>query len=150
MAKTKRKNTIAYCIGESVIQYRSTVFDPAEELREGKMSFKLSCTETLVRNISVVWWGWKLGVGEVWVSDKEPEIANVIEAFKEFMKGRKEQGVIDDRDTESGKMSFLVLEWFHHRNGKSSRYVIVESILFKNVHSFPHSLYTCIHAQAIM
>jgi len=44
------------------------------------------------------------------VSDKEPEIANVIEAFKEFMKGRKEQGVIDDRDTESGKMSFLVLE----------------------------------------
>lgn len=88
-AKTRRKNTIAHCIGESVIQNNSTLLNAAEELSKGEMSVRPSCTETLVRNISVQWWGWKPGVGEVWAPGEEPKIANMIE--EKFVCEREER-----------------------------------------------------------
>lgn len=64
MAKTKRKITKAYCLGESVIQCRTTLFKAAKELREGTMSVRLSYTETLQETFL-----WSDGGGcQEWVS----------------------------------------------------------------------------------
>lgn len=70
------------------------LFNAAEDLREGKMSVRLSYTETLVKNISQELWGWKPGVGKVWGPGEELEKENVSKALKKFVCNGEERTMV--------------------------------------------------------
>lgn len=65
MCRTKRKNTRTDCIGECVVQFRSTVFSAAEEFREeGRKSAGFGHIENVERHFCGVR-KWKPAVDKV-------------------------------------------------------------------------------------
>lgn len=107
------------------------LFNAAEDLREGKISVRLSYTETLVRNISVELWEWKPGMGKVWGPGKELEKVNLNEALKKFVyNGKERTRVIHDGGHRVWGGLSPIFEMIPSQKWKSLRHMVIGRNLF--------------------